>query len=70
MRDGKPLASDRGSSAPINKTPSDSHFMLRFHFGEFLLGMKQVLTLVVKLQVDIKEQQLLANTEECYEVSL
>ena len=40
--------------------------LLYNHLSEFLLGMEQVLTLVVKLQVDVNQQQLLVNTANAF----
>ncbi len=51
---------------PINKTCVAHPYLLYNHFCEFLLCMKQVLTLVIKLQVDISQRQLLIDTANAF----
>ncbi len=48
------------------KRPSGHPYLVYNHLREFLIGMKQVLTLVVKLQVDIKQRDLLNDTAKAF----
>ena len=55
----------RRKNTLTNKTPKASALMVQ-SACEFLSCMKQVLTLVVKLQVDINQQQLLVETANAF----
>jgi putative transposase len=67
MRVGMPSASDVGrNDAPEKKRPLGQPDYDKIQGCEFYLCMKQVLTLVVKLQVDLKQQQLLVDTASAF----